>query len=132
MLMSMSVVLSLFIGKNGVILMSGNVVMARHVRRRIKRVWDKIPCFTFCTEKFSTNYVHYVVVQEVFKVSDDLVFVFNLSSRNCWYVDFCLVVDGFFWSLGYVDAGIASEGWLARYFGDDDDPFAGVEVLGVG
>jgi hypothetical protein len=94
--------------------------MLRQKRRRIQRSWEKIKCFTICTDKISLAEIPYTAVECDIKISNDMLFRFNLSMFKRWCFFPIVVVDGFFVQGLYYNIGVASDWWLDEYFGDDD------------
>lgn len=82
--------------------------MLRQERRRIKRSWDKVPCFSDCTEGIAIDVLPNTVVEFFLKVSGDLVLEYNLDVFRCWHLLPLVVVDGFFFRGLCFDVGVAS------------------------
>jgi hypothetical protein len=93
--------------------------MYRQERRRIKRSWDKIPCFSDCTDKVAIKDLPNTAVEFLFKVSEDLLLRYNLDMFQRWRLYPLVVADGFFLQGLYFDVGIASDEWMKDYFNDE-------------
>lgn len=98
--------------------------MYRQVKRRIKRAWNKIRPFTICTDEVTLDDIPYTAVDCAVKISDDMLFRFNLSMFRRWRLLPCVVVDGFFFGRGlWYELGVASDEWLDEHFGESDEDF---------
>jgi glutaredoxin-related protein len=100
------------------------VAMKRQHRRRIKRSWDKISCFSYCTDKVTIDDLSNTAVEVLLKVSEDLLLRYNLDMFQRWRLFPVVVVDGFFLQGLYFNVELASDEWLDEYFGDSDDDFS--------
>lgn len=98
--------------------------MLRQVRRRIKRSWEKIPCFSNCTGKVSIDDLPNTAVDFIFKVSEDLLLRYNLDMFQRWRLYTVVVIDGFFFQGLHYNVGVASDWWLDEYFGESDEDFS--------
>jgi hypothetical protein len=96
--------------------------MLRQVRRKIKRVWDKVPCFSV-TDKVDVVGLPHTAVDVFFKVSEGLLLRYNLDMFMRWRLYPYVGVDGFFFGGFHFDLGVASDEWLDDYFGDSDSDF---------
>ena len=94
--------------------------MYRQKRRRIKRLWEKRPCFSDCTNKVTIDHLPNTAVEFLLKISDDLLLRFNLDMFERWRLFPIVVVDGFFFQGFYINIGVASDWWLNMHFGIDD------------
>jgi hypothetical protein len=93
--------------------------MKRQQRRRIKREWDKIPCFSDCTVKVNIEDLPNTAVDVFIKISEDLMLQYNLDMFQRWRLYPIVVVEGFpFRGLFYV-VGVASDEWMEDYFNDE-------------
>jgi hypothetical protein len=97
--------------------------MFRQKRRRIKRSWDKIPCFSDCTGKISIDGLPNTAVEFLLKVSGDLLLRYNLDMFQRWRLYPVVVVDGFFWQGFWYNVGVASDEWLDEFFDESDEDF---------
>jgi hypothetical protein len=97
--------------------------MFRQERRRIKRSWDKIRCFSDCTNKVTVNALPNTAVDFLLKISEDLLLCYNLDMFGHWRLYPLLVVDGFFLQGLHFDVGVASDWWLDEHFGESDKDF---------
>ena len=101
--------------------------MKRQQRRRIKRNWDKIPCFSDCTVKVDIEGLPNTAVDVFIKVSEDLMLHFNLDMFKRWRLYPVVVVDGFAFRGLFYDVGVASDEWMEDYF--NDERFEGLNSL---
>jgi hypothetical protein len=91
----------------------------RQQRRRIKRLWDKVPCFSDCTVIVDIEGLPNTAVDVFVKVSEDFMFQFSLNMFQRWRLYPIVVVEGFpFRGLFYV-VGVASNEWMEDYFNDE-------------
>ena len=93
--------------------------MKRQQRRRIKREWDKIPCFSDCTDKIDVEELPHTAVDFFIKVSEDLLLRFNLDMFQRWRLYLFVVVDGFPFRILFLDVGVASDEWMEDSFNDE-------------
>jgi hypothetical protein len=93
--------------------------MKRQKRRRIKREWNKIPCFSDCTSKIDIESLPNTAVDVFVKVSEDLVFQYNLDMFKRWCLYPIVMVDGFPFRDLFYDIGVASDEWMEDYFNDE-------------
>jgi hypothetical protein len=93
--------------------------MKRKQRRRIKREWDKITCFSDCTDKIDIEELPNTAIDAFIKVSEDLVLQFNLDMFQRWRLYPIVMVDGFPFRDSFYDIGVASEEWMEDYFNDE-------------
>jgi hypothetical protein len=93
--------------------------MRRQQRRRVKRDWDKILCFSDCTVKVNIEALPNTAVDVFIKVSDDLMLQYNLDMFQRWRLYPILVVDGFPFRGSFYVAGVASDEWMEDYFNDE-------------
>jgi hypothetical protein len=94
------------------------VAVRRQQRRRIKRDWDKVPCFSFCTVRYIEGLPNTAV--DVFvKVSEDLLLQYNLSMFQRWRLYHIVMVDGFPFRDSFFAIGVASDEWMEDYFNDE-------------
>jgi hypothetical protein len=93
--------------------------MDRQFRRRIKRSWDKIPCFSDCTVKVDIADLPNTAVDVLIKVSEDLVLHYNLDMFQRWRLYPLVMVDGFPFRDSFYDVGVASDEWMEDYFNDE-------------
>ena len=93
--------------------------MNRQFRRRVKRKWSKIPCFSDCTLKIDIEDLPNTAVDVFIKVGEDLVLQYNLDMFQRWRLYLIVVVDGFpFRDSGFA-VGEASDEWMDDYFNDE-------------
>ena len=93
--------------------------MNRQFRRRVKRKWDKIPCFTDCSNKIDIEDLPNTAVDVFIKISEDLVLQYNLDMFQRWRLYPIVVVDGFpFRGLSFA-IGVASDERMEDYFNDE-------------
>jgi hypothetical protein len=93
--------------------------MKRQQRRRIKREWEKIPCFSDCTIKIDIEEFPNTAVDVFVKVSEDLMLQYNLDMFQHWRLYPIIMVDGFpFRDLSFA-IGMASDEWMEDYFNDE-------------
>jgi hypothetical protein len=97
--------------------------MKRQVRRRFLKVWRKIPCFRACNNFASFDGLPNTAVDFQIKISEDLLLEYNLDMFKRWRLYPVLVVDGFPLRGFAYNVGVASDGWLERCFGHDDEDF---------
>ena len=93
--------------------------MKRQQRRRIKREWDKIPCFIDCTVKIDVEDLPNTTVDVFIKVSEDLMLQYNLDMFQRWRLYPGVVVDVFFFRGLFYNVGVASDEWMEDYFNDE-------------
>ena len=93
--------------------------MKRQQRRRIKREWDKIPCFSDCTDKVDIEDLPNTAVDVFIKVSEDLLLQFNLDMFQRWRLYTIVMVDGFPFRDSFLAIGKASDEWMEDYFNDE-------------
>jgi hypothetical protein len=93
--------------------------MNRQQRRRIKRKWDKIPCFSDCTFKIDIENLPNTAIDVFIKISEDLVLEYNLDMFQRWRLYLIVVVDGFLFRGSFCAVGVASDGWMEDYFNDE-------------
>jgi hypothetical protein len=93
--------------------------MKRQVRRRIKREWDKIPCFNDCTSKIDIESLPNTAVDVFVKVSEDLVLHYNLDMFQRWRLYLIVMVYGFPFRDSFFAIGAASDEWMEDYFNDE-------------
>jgi len=104
--------------------------MKRQVWRRFLKLWRRISCFSFCDGIASTDGLPNTAVDVQIKVSEDLLFEFNLDMFRCWRLYPVLIVDGYPVRGFYYKVGLASDEWLDKHFGHDDEDFD-FEVAGA-
>ena len=75
--------------------------MLRQKRRRIKRLWTKIRCFSDCTNKVTIEGLPNTAVDYLLKISEDLLLRYNLDIFQRWRLYPVVVVDGFFFQGHY-------------------------------
>ena len=93
--------------------------MNRQQRRRIKREWDKISCFSDCTVKIDIEDLPNTAVDFFVKAGEDLLLRYNLDMFQRWRLYPIVVVDGFFCQGLCFDVGVASDEWMEDYFNDE-------------
>ncbi len=98
--------------------------MYRQKRRRIKRSWDKIPCFSKCAGIVIAGLSNTAV--DVFvKLSADFLVRYNLDMFNQWRLYCYIVAEGFpFFGDACFKVDAVSDDWLDGYFGERDEDFA--------
>lgn len=117
--------------------------MYRQYKRRIKRGWDKIPCFISgkerfsnfldpeeigkllvrkydCTERVNVSSLSNTGVVFRFKCCEDLLLEYSLDMFCRWRLFPIAVVDGFYFRGLRFNLGLASDEWLDMHFGDDE------------
>ena len=97
--------------------------MNRQIRRKIKRLWEKIPCFSDCTIKVDIETLPNTAVDFFLKVSEDLMLQYNLNWYQRWRLYPVVMVDGFPFRDTFLKIGMASDDWMDEYF--DDERFEG-------
>jgi hypothetical protein len=93
--------------------------MKRQQRRRIKRNWDKIPCFIDCTVKIDIEELPNTFVDVFIKISEVLLFQYNLDMFKRWRLYPIVVVDGFPFRDSFYAIAVASDEWMDDYFNDE-------------
>jgi hypothetical protein len=93
--------------------------MKRQQRRRIKREWDKIACFSDCTVIVDIEGLRNTAVDVFIKVSEDLMLQFNLDMFQRWRLYPIVMVDGFPFRDSFLAIGVASDDWMEDYFNDE-------------
>jgi hypothetical protein len=93
--------------------------MKRQVRRRIKRKWDKVPCFSCCTFIIDIEELPNTAVDFFVKVSEDLMLQYNLDMFKRWRLYPIVVVEGFPFRDSFLALGLASDEWMDDYFNDE-------------
>jgi hypothetical protein len=97
--------------------------MQRQIKRRIKRLWEKVGPFTICNDAVAVDDLPHTAVDVLFKVSDDLLLRYNMDMFKRWRLYPLVGVDGFFFQGFHYNVGVASDEWLDEYFGHDDSDF---------
>ena len=92
--------------------------MKRQQRRRIKRVWDKVPCFD-CTVIVDVEGLPNTAVDVFVKAGEDLMLQFNLDMFQRWRLYPVVMVDGFPFRDSFLAIGVASDEWMEDYFNDE-------------
>jgi hypothetical protein len=90
--------------------------MLRQQRRRIKRKWDKIPCFSDCTDKIDIEPLPNTAVAVFIKISEDLALQYNLDFFKRWRLYPIVMVNGFLFRSLFYAIGLASDEWMEDYF----------------
>jgi hypothetical protein len=93
--------------------------MKRQQRRRIKRDWDKVPCFSCCTLIVDIEGLPNTAVDVFVKVSEDLMLQYNLGMFQRWRLYPIVMVDGFPFRESFLAIGVASDEWMEDYFNDE-------------
>jgi hypothetical protein len=93
--------------------------MKRQQRRRIKREWDKVPCFSDCTVIVDIEGLPNTAVEVFIKVREDLLLQYNLDMFQRWRLYPIVVVDGFPFRDSSFAIGVASDEWMEDYFNDE-------------
>jgi hypothetical protein len=93
--------------------------MKRQQRRRIKRLWDKVPCFSDCTVIVDIEGLPNTAVDVFVKVSEDLMLQFNLDMFQRWRLYPIVMVDGFPFRGSFLAMDVASDEWMEDYFNDE-------------
>jgi hypothetical protein len=93
--------------------------MKRQRRRRIKREWDKVPCFSDCTVIVDIEGLPNTAVDVFVKVSEDLMLQYNLDMFQRWRLYPVVMVDGFPFRDSFYVIGVASDEWMEDYFNDE-------------
>ena len=92
--------------------------MKRQQRRRIKRMWDKVPCFS-CTVIVDIEELPNTAVDVFVKVSEDLMLQYNLDMFQRWRLYPIVMVDGFSFRDSFFAIGAATDEWMEDYFNDE-------------
>ena len=95
--------------------------MYRQHKRRIKRKWDKIPCFTECSRKVELDFLPYSIYTYGFKCSSCLFVLIEADRFMRWIVHVFIVFDGLVYdtALFSVMLGVVSDDWL-KALNDDE------------
>jgi len=93
--------------------------LKRQIRRRIKREWDKVPCFSCCTVIVDIEGLPNTAVDFFVKVSEDLMLQYNLDMFQRWRLYPIVVVDGFPFRDSFCALGVASDEYMDDYFNDE-------------
>jgi hypothetical protein len=93
--------------------------MKRQIRRRIKRSWDKVPCFSFCTVIIDIEELPNTAVDIFIKISGDLMLQYNLDMFKRWRLYPIVMADGFPFRSSFFAIGVASDEWMEDYFNDE-------------
>jgi hypothetical protein len=93
--------------------------MKRQQRRRIKREWDKVPCFSCCTVIIDVEGLPNTAVDVFIKVSEDLMLQYNLDMFQRWRLYPIVMVEGFPFRGLFYAIGVASDEWMDDYFNDE-------------
>jgi hypothetical protein len=93
--------------------------MKRQQRRRIKRLWDKVPCFSCCRVIIDIEELPNTAVDVFVKVSEDLMLQYNLDMFQRWRLFPIVMVDGFPFRESCCAIGVASDEWMEDYFNDE-------------
>jgi hypothetical protein len=93
--------------------------MLRQQRRRIKRDWDKVPCFSVCTVIVDIEGLSNTAGDVFVKVSEDLMLQYNLDLFQRWRLYPIVMVDGFPFRASFFVIGVASDDWVEDYFDDE-------------
>ena len=93
--------------------------MNRQFRRRVKRKWSKIPCFSDCTPKIDIEDLPNTAVDVFIKINEDLVLQYNLDMFQRWRLYPIVMVDGFPFRDSSFAVGEASDEWMDDYFNDE-------------
>ena len=95
------------------------ITVLRQQRRRIKRKWDRIPCFIDCSEKIDVEDLPNTAVNVFIKISEDFVLQYNLDMFQRWRLYPIVVIDGFLFRGVFFAIGLASNEWMDDYFNDE-------------
>ena len=93
--------------------------MKRQQRRRIKRLWDKVPCFCDCTVIVDIEGLPNTAVDVFIKICEDFLLRFNLDMFQRWRLYLFIVVEGFPFRISFFDVGVASDEWMEDYYNDE-------------
>ena len=93
--------------------------MNRQYWRRIKRQWNKVPCFSDCTVKIDIEGLPNTAVDVFVKVSEDLMLEYHLDMFQRWRLYPIVMVDGFPFRGLFYNVGVASNEWMEDYFNDE-------------
>jgi hypothetical protein len=93
--------------------------MKRQQRRRIKRMWDEVPCFSCCTVIVDIEGLPNTAVDVFVKVSEDSLLQYNLDMFQRWRLYPVVMVDGFPFRDSFYVIGVASDEWMEDYFNDE-------------
>ena len=93
--------------------------MKRQQRRRIKREWNKIPCFSDCTFKIDIEELPNTAVDVFIKISEDLMLQYNLDMFQRWRLYPIVMVDGLPFRDAFFAISAASDEWMNDYFNDE-------------
>ena len=94
--------------------------MNRQIKRKKKRAWDKISCFSICTIKVDIEDLPNTITDYFFKVSDDLLLQCHLNMFYRWRLYPIIVVDGLYFRDSFYDIGKASNEWVEDYYADEN------------
>ena len=105
--------------------------MKRQEWRRFLKSWRRIPCFSPCDISMFVGSLPNTAVDFLLKVSEDLLFEFNLDMFGRWRLYPVLIVEGFpFRGFFCYNVGVASDKWLDKYFGHEDSDFEPYRWIG--
>jgi hypothetical protein len=93
--------------------------MKRQLKRRVKRLWDKVPCFSDCTVIVDIEGLPNTAVDVFVKVSEDLMLQFNLDMFQRWRLYPIVMIDGFPFRDSFLAIGVASDERMEDYFNDE-------------
>lgn len=93
--------------------------MKSQIRRRIKRLWDKVPCFSFYSDIVDIEGLPNTAVDVFVKVSEDLLLQYSLDMFQRWHLYPIVMVDGFPFRDSFLAIGVASDEWMEDYFNDE-------------
>ena len=97
--------------------------MQRQEWRGWLKLWRKISCFSECSGFVSFDALPNTAVDFQLKISEDLLLEFNLDMFKRWRLYPVLVVNGFGVRGFCYNVGVASDEWLERFFGYDNEAF---------
>ena len=92
------------------------MALNRQIRRKIKRLWDKIPCLSDCTIRVDIETLSNTAVDFFLKVSEDLMLHYHLDMFQRWRLYPVVMVDGCPFRDTFLNVGMASDEWIEDYF----------------
>jgi hypothetical protein len=97
--------------------------MKRQEWRWYKKRWRKTKCFGRCDGFVSYDKLSNTAVDVQLKITEDMLFEFNLDMFRHWRLYPVLVVEGFGIRGFCYLIGVASDEWLDECFGHDNADF---------
>ena len=95
--------------------------MYRQYKRKIKRNWDRFPCFVECSELVELDNLPYSIYRYGFKCSSGLFILIEADRFMRWIVHVFIVFNGLVYdtALFSVMLGVVSDDWL-KALNDDE------------